>query len=80
MFPIGVVFLFGLVMGMFLIAYEDNVPCALFHKLGCIFGWHGIKHNKRRKYYCKYCKKPRKHPKLKVVDGGTKIGDNPFKR
>lgn len=74
--------IFGMVFGLMLVAYEDNVPFFMFNTLRCKLGWHknyiklaGIKIHK---YYCLICKMPRKHPPLTVVDGGKKLGNNRF--
>lgn len=77
---LGTIFIFGLVFFLLLFAYEDGIP---LYKLRCKLGWHKIHGKigklKVHKYYCKYCKKPRKHPVLKMVDGGNKIGNDKFK-
>lgn len=75
--------IFGLIFGIMLVAYDDGDPFALFKRLRCKLGWHKI-HNKIGRlrvhlYYCKFCKKPRKYPTLKIIDGGNKIGDNKSK-
>lgn len=80
-FRLFVVFL--IIFVLMFVAFDDNVPFALFKKARCKLGWHKI-HNKIgrlkvRKYYCKFCKKPREHPILKVVDGGNKMRDDKFK-
>ena len=66
-----------------MIAYDDGVPFALFRKTRCFLGWHKmeivIKKNRILKYYCEFCKKPRKYPKLNIVDGGNKMGENKHK-
>jgi hypothetical protein len=80
---LGLVLLFGIVMGLFMVAYEDNVPFALFKKLRCRVGLHKmtVKIGKFRthKYYCKWCKKPRKHPPLKLIDGNNKTGNDRYR-
>jgi hypothetical protein len=80
---LGLILLFGMVMGLFMVAYEDNVPFALSKKLRCLIGWHKfrVKFGKLKihKYYCKWCRKPRKHPPLKIIDGGNKIGYDRYK-
>lgn len=73
-----VVGLFGLVLGMILIAWEDGVRAGQWKKLRCKLGWHKTKVYKVNKYFCQYCRKPRKKPPLKVVDGGKKFGNNKF--
>ena len=74
---LGLIILFGIVIGLFMVAYEDGIPLALFKKLCCRIGFHkmyiGFGRLKIRKYYCQWCKKPRKHPTLKVIDGGNKM-------
>lgn len=79
----GVILLFGTVFGLMLIAFEDGVSFSIIKKTRCKIGWHKI-HNKIGKvkvhrYYCKFCKKPREHPVLKIVDGGNKLRDDKFK-
>ncbi len=65
-----------------MIAYEDNVPFGLFKRLRCITGYHKVRIKfgklKIHKYYCQYCKEPRRHPALKVIDGGNKMGNNKY--
>lgn len=79
----GSIVLIGIVFGFMLLAYEDGVRFSLFKKLMCQFGWHSLYNSyggmKVQKYYCQVCGKGRKHPDLKVVDGGKKIGNNRFK-
>ena len=69
--------LFGIVGGMILLAYEDGIPNGRLKKLLCRFGRHkmhvGFGKAKTAKYYCQYCKKPRSHPDMKVLDGGRKL-------
>ena len=72
-------FLFGIILGIMLIAYEDGTPLALYKKLRCFIGWHKMKAFNVLKYYCQFCRKPRKHPPLKLVDGKNKIRDNGYK-
>lgn len=77
----GLCLLITIVVCLMLIAYEDGIPFSLLNKLKCKLGYHNV-YNRFRKiniYYCKFCKKPRKHPELKVLDGGRKIGDNKFR-
>ena len=74
-----IVALFGLVFGMILMAYEDGVEFARWKKLRCKFGWHRIKKYKVAKYYCQFCKKPRKHPKLRAISGGKKSSSDIYK-
>lgn len=79
---VGMVFLIGLILGLMLIAFEDGKPFALYSKLKCKFGVHknkvGFGNSKINKYYCQSCKTPRKHPQLKAIDGGNKIGNFKF--
>lgn len=79
----GSIVLIGIVFGLMLLAYEDGVHFSLFRKLMCRFGWHRLFNSyggmKIQKYYCQACGKGRKHPDLKVVDGGKKMGDNKFR-
>lgn len=75
------VMLFGLLMGILLVMYEDGVGMSLYKKLRCKLGKHKIKvkHGKLtiNKYFCQYCKTPRKHPNLTAIDGGKKrLGGN----
>lgn len=80
---IGLTFIFAMVIGLFLIAYEDGIPFSLFKKLRCKLGLHKIRNKigqlKINVYYCRFCKKPRKHPELKVLDGGKKVFDTKFR-
>lgn len=78
-YTINLSILFGIVFGIMLIAYEDNVPFALFKKLRCKTGFHKRSVLRSKKYYCQFCKKPRKHPQLKVIDGNNKLRDNDYK-
>jgi hypothetical protein len=74
--------LFGIVFGMILIAYEDGVPLGRLKKILCRLNFHKFHFKtgkvKSHKYYCTFCKKPRKHPDLKVIDGGNKMGNNKY--
>jgi hypothetical protein len=71
------------ILGMILIplifAYDDGIRFALPKRLFCKLGFHKMKKRRVHKYYCQYCKKPRKHPELKMLDGGNKIRDNQYK-
>jgi hypothetical protein len=73
---------FGIVIGMILISYEDGIPMARWKKLRCKLNWHErhlkVGKTKVQKYYCSFCKKPRKHPPMKIVDGGNKMGNNKY--
>jgi hypothetical protein len=75
----GLVILSGIVLGMMLIAFDDGIPFGLINKTKCKLGWHKNKINKIPKYYCQHCRKPRKYPNLKVIHGGNKMYNNPFK-
>lgn len=79
---VGLSALTGLVFGMILLAYEDDVPMGRLKKLLCLFNRHKfhlrVGKVKNHKYYCMWCKKPRKHPELKVIDGGNKMGNNKY--
>jgi hypothetical protein len=74
----GLVVMFGIVLGIMLIAFDDGIPFALFHKLRCKAGWHKNRVNKVNKYYCQFCKRPRKFPELKLIDGGNKMANNKY--
>lgn len=80
---LGLVFLFGLILGLMLMVSEDGVSFVFAKKLMCRLGLHKIKVRIGRlrinKYYCQYCKRPRKHPDLKIVDGGNKVSSSDFK-
>lgn len=80
---LGLIIIAGIVFGLMLIAYDDGVPYSMARKLMCKLGRHKIHDKigrlKIHKYYCEFCKKPRKHPVLKVVDGGNKMGNNRYK-
>jgi hypothetical protein len=80
----GLIFLFGLVFGLILVAYEDGLPFGLYQRIRCKVGkckfYIKVGKTKINKYYCLFCKKPRKFPVLKVIDGERKIGDNKFRR
>lgn len=73
---IGLAILFGIVLGVMLLAFEDGISMGLLKRILCRVGWHKI-HNKIgqlkiHKYYCQRCKTPRKHPQLTAIDGGNK--------
>ena len=80
---LGFVFIFGVVSGLMLIAYDDGVPFAIIKRLKCRAGYHQMGDKvfgtKVRRYYCRHCKVPRKHPVLKLIDGGNKMKDNEFR-
>lgn len=74
--PLAVVF--GIVLGIMMVAYEDGVPFGLYRRIKCKFGKHTYNVGFRgtiRKYYCARCKKARSHPKLEVIQGGKKEWD-----
>jgi hypothetical protein len=77
-----VLFLFGIIF-FFLLAYGDGNPFWIVKKMTCRLGMHKVYRKigklKIHRYYCEHCKKPRKHPELKIVDGGKKIGNNLFR-
>lgn len=79
---LGLAAIFGILIGMMLIAYEDGVHCSRWKKIRCKMGWHKIRFKlygmRINKYYCEYCKVPRKHPVLRVIEGGRKFGNNKF--
>jgi hypothetical protein len=66
-----------------LIAFEDGVQFGLLKRLLCKMGVHRLKTKigrlKINRYYCQNCKTPRKHPQLKIVEGGNKMGTNDHK-
>ena len=74
---------FGFIFSLILIAYSDNYFIKLFQKYRCRIGKHKNQYKigkyVRNKYYCEHCKEPRKHPELKLIDGGKKIGNNKFR-
>lgn len=80
---LGLVFLFGIVLFFMLMASEDGISFALAKRLLCKMGLHKIRVRigalRINKYYCQYCKRPRKHPRLKAIDGGSKISSSDYK-
>lgn len=69
---------------MFMAAYDVFKLYKYVHKVLCKFGIHKMTRKiggviKVRTYYCVYCKKPRNHPKLKVVEGDSKLWKNKYK-
>lgn len=80
---LGAAFLFGIVLAVMLMAYEDGVSFGLLRRLSCKFDRHThfyrVDKITMQRYFCKFCRKPRKHPPLKVIDGGKKFRDNGFK-
>jgi len=79
----GLVFLFGIVFGLILVAYDDGLPLGLYRRIQCKLGncryYIKVGKTKINKYYCIICRKPRSFPVLKVVDD-DKMGDNKFRR
>ena len=77
---LGAAFIVGILFAFILIVIEDGTVVTFLKKLGCRYGRHTsqvkIGSTKINKYYCEYCKAPRKHPDLKVLDGGNKKTDN----
>lgn len=74
----------GTLTGFAMVLYEDGVPFGRFKKIKCKLGFHKRDHKIgkfviSRKYYCEHCKAPRKHPQLKVLQGGKKEVNNTFK-
>jgi len=72
---------FGLIMGLGIIVFEDNIKFSLTNKLRCKIGKHRFKarFSKINRYYCQNCGKPRQHPRLKIVDGGNKIKQDDYR-
>lgn len=70
-------------MASVLLFYDNGVPKGLYWKVCCKLGKHKTKKKigkkKTHTYFCQVCRKPRKHPHLKLVDGGNKMGGNDFK-
>ena len=70
-------------LALMFISFTDGDPLYLYKKIRCRFGMHKVHRKvgkkKTNKYYCKFCKNPRKHPKLKLLDGGRKLGNNKFR-
>lgn len=69
---VAIILIFGLVMGLMLIVIDEGTFLIWLRKFKCRMGWHNTKLKIGRKsvnkYYCNNCKKPRNHPKLKVID------------
>lgn len=76
---VGLAAIFSIIMGLMLVAYEDGVSLSFYKKLRCKMGLHKRKVFSMKKYYCQFCKQPRKHPNLKAIEGGNKMGLNEFK-
>jgi len=72
---VGLVAIFGIVFGLMIVAYDDESVVHFYKKLRCGLGLH----KRRARYYCQLCKKPRRHPPLKIIDGGNKMKSNTFK-
>lgn len=74
---IGLILIFAIVVGLIMVAYDDNIAFAIPKKLLCKMGRHKIRVKfgkiKINKWRCQYCKEARKHPELKVVNGGLKF-------
>jgi hypothetical protein len=83
MFLLALMFPTIFIVVLMLMAYDDGKPFALFRRIKCKMGKHttkvGFGFSKINKYYCQHCREPRKHPVLKVIEGGNKIGRNDFK-
>jgi hypothetical protein len=74
--------LFGFIFGLMLMAFDDSKPFALYRRFKCKSGKHTFivgHYTKVNKYFCLHCKSPRKHPQLRVLDGGKKDLDIKFK-
>ncbi len=73
-FAIFSIVLYGLVI--WLILYQVDLRVNFYGKLKCKLGLHKRyitkDGQKIKKYKCEFCKKPKKHPHLKLVDGGKK--------
>lgn len=72
---LGMGILFGFIVAIFLMAYYEGHSFGLIKKIRCKRGIHIFRAGYKghvRKYYCKVCKAPRKHPKLNFVEGGKK--------
>lgn len=52
-----------------LVARQVEIQFRPFSQLKCKLGFHK---REIRQYRCVYCKKPKKHPHLKYVEGGKK--------
>lgn len=65
---------------MVVLIFDGGAEVSVFRKIQCWLGKHNVYRKRGKvtinKYYCKYCKKPRKHPQLKILDGGNKMGQN----
>jgi hypothetical protein len=75
--PIGIVialvFPLGFIFALLLIAYDEGRLTRWFFLFKCKSGRHKFTRGflgKTKTYYCERCRKPRRHPMLKVVDGG----------
>jgi len=67
---IGSSLLFGIVLAIMLLCYDDGVPFGLYRGINCKVGRHMFKEGKRKKYHCAICGAKRSHPHLSVIDGG----------
>jgi hypothetical protein len=76
---IGIFILFGFVIGLIMIAYEDGIPFGLSRKMLCRLNRHKMVAFGIKKYYCEFCKKPRTNPSLTVIDGDNKRSDNKYR-
>jgi hypothetical protein len=56
------------IVGIVLTRSEGRENHRILNKICCFIGFHMI----QKRYFCKYCKKSRNHPKLKAIDGGIK--------
>lgn len=72
----------GILIGVLLIIFEDARPSHILQKMRCKRGKHVLKtgfYKNINRYFCTYCKAPRQHPSLKIIDGGKKDIDISFK-
>jgi hypothetical protein len=76
---LGVAAILAIIILPLILIYDNGVRFAIPKMLFCKMGFHKMKSRKISKYYCQYCKRPRKHPDLKMIDGGKKIGNNKFR-
>lgn len=73
---IGYSIFLGLILFSALLFYEDGKSFGLFRRICCKLNYHKT-HNKVgktkiHKYYCQNCKIPRKHPELRMIQGGNR--------
>lgn len=75
--------LFGILGLLLTVAYESGAVIILLKRIGCRVGRHkfhtGWGKKRINRYYCRNCKKPRKGPKLEILDGGNKMGQYKYK-